>query len=531
MTANSSAAQTFHMPGIGAGNDRLSIAADHLPVLICYIGADGRYKYCSKAFEDCFGIAPSEVVGLRVREVVGADNFSRLSPFVTRVLAGEAVTFETLIDYPKRGLSTVQSTYVPILDDAGEVRGYFTLTHNITEQHATLAALDQSERRVKLIANNLPALVAYVDADLRYGFANRTYYEWFGISEDTPMEGRPVVEVIGPTNLHRVEHNLRLALAGEEISYDTIFDTPTRGSRVVKVNYVPDWNGKRVDGVFVHIQDISEIMESQRELREAKETADIANRAKSEFLANMSHELRTPLNAIIGFAQMTEQQVLGELGDSRYAEYARDIRESGEHLLALINDILDLSKVEAGRIELRESNIDIAAMVASCLRIVRERAANAEIALINEVPDSLPALRGDLLRIKQVLLNLLSNAVKFTPRGGKVCIGASRSENGELSMWVRDTGIGISAEDIPRALEPFGQVDTVETRNREGTGLGLSLSKSLMALHDGTLEIESEQGYGSVVTIGFAARRVLDAPRRAIAAADPAPRDDAGPER
>ncbi len=248
-----------------------------------------------------------------------------------------------------------------------------------------------------------------------------------------------------------------------------------------------------------------------RELRMAKEEAETASRSKSEFLANTSHELRTPLNAIIGFADLLAGQKFGPLGNPRYVNYAVDIRDSGEHLLELINDVLDLSKVEYGKLELQEEPLDIVAAAESCLRLIRPRAEAAQVALAAELPPGLPALRGDDRRLKQILLNLLSNAVKFTPAGGSVVLRARADAEG-FHLSVADTGIGIAAADLAKALSPFGQVDSRLARRYPGTGLGLPLTKAMVELHGGRLRIDSRVGLGTTVTVSLPPQRLLARP-------------------
>lgn len=243
------------------------------------------------------------------------------------------------------------------------------------------------------------------------------------------------------------------------------------------------------------------------ELERAKDIAEGANRAKSQFLANISHELRTPLNAIIGFSSILMNQLFGPLGDQKYLEYAKDINESGAHLLDIINDILDLSKAEAGRLTLNYEELHIARSVNKCLTILNERAAKGKVALSIDVPKSLPPLVADRLRFIQIVLNVLSNAIKFTGEGGKVSLTVSTREvAGEVTHFVItvvDTGIGMAKKDIDKAFQSFGQIDSGLNRKYEGTGLGLPLTKKLMDLHYGEITIESELGKGTSVTLVF----------------------------
>jgi signal transduction histidine kinase len=255
--------------------------------------------------------------------------------------------------------------------------------------------------------------------------------------------------------------------------------------------------------------DITHDVLVQRSLQQAKEQAETANRAKSEFLANMSHELRTPLNAILGFAEIIRERLLGPVAD-RYAEYANDIHSSGTHLLGIINDILDLSKVEAGRLELVEEIVDVQSIVRSVVLLLRERVGTAGLALKVELPDALLLLRADERKLKQVLMNLLSNAVKFTPAGGEILIRVHVEPHRGVVIEVRDSGIGIAPENIARALSPFGQVDSRLSRRYEGTGLGLPLARALAELHGGSLELASTPGQGTTVRIILPADRLVE---------------------
>jgi signal transduction histidine kinase len=263
------------------------------------------------------------------------------------------------------------------------------------------------------------------------------------------------------------------------------------------------------DGGFVTTYtDITGLKQVEAELIRARDSAQAANRAKTQFLANMSHELRTPLNAIIGFSEIIRSEVYGPLGEPRYTEYVNSIADSGTHLLSLINDILDLSKIEVGEVHLVESEVDLGNLMESSLSLVRDKALSKSIAMESVVADELPPVRADARLLKQVLLNLLQNAIKFTPADGHVRTGAALTADGGVQITVADTGIGIKAEDIPRALERFGQVDAERSRQYNGAGLGLPLAKSLTELHGGTLSISSEVNHGTIVTVVLPAERV-----------------------
>jgi signal transduction histidine kinase len=252
--------------------------------------------------------------------------------------------------------------------------------------------------------------------------------------------------------------------------------------------------------------------------RSALVEAQAANRAKTEFLANMSHELRTPLNAIIGFSDMIRRGILGRDQARKYLEYAKDINDSGTHLLDLINDILDLAKVEAGQLALHEEVVDVGRVVRSCMTIITERAQKGGLALSHHLATPAVRLWVDERKLKQILINLLSNAVKFTPEGGRVTLSARLDEDGTFLAEIADTGIGIAEEDMWKAMAPFRQVDSRMSRSYEGTGLGLPLTKALVELHGGTLAIRSRVGEGTQVTVRLPAERVQPALAVAVGA-------------
>jgi two-component system cell cycle sensor histidine kinase PleC len=252
----------------------------------------------------------------------------------------------------------------------------------------------------------------------------------------------------------------------------------------------------------------AEMTRLARENAAHRERAEASNAAKSQFLANVSHELRTPLNAILGFSEILKTKLFGPLGAPQYEGYVCDIHESGVLLLNLINDLLDLSKIEAGKFVLQEDICDVLEITEAAARVVAERAAKAGVTLERRFA-TLPPIRADERKIMQILLNLLSNAVKFTPQGGRVRISAAVDAAGGVTFAVADTGIGIAPHQIEHVLKPFAQVENIMTRAHAGTGLGLPLCKALVELHGGTLTLASEVGRGTTVTVALPKERVL----------------------
>ena len=264
---------------------------------------------------------------------------------------------------------------------------------------------------------------------------------------------------------------------------------------------------RTASGNLVRVEsDITDLMQHEAALRRAKDDAEGANRAKSEFLAMMSHELRTPLNAIIGFSEVMREGTLGPM-PVRYQEYLKDINDSGHHLLQIITDILDMSKLEAGMAELSETPCDVHAVIKRCGRLIAQRAERGGLTIDAVLPPDLPGLWADEVKLRQIILNLLSNAVKFTPPGGHVAITAQDlgpdESTGGLLVEVADNGIGMPPESIPVALSPFRQLDNQLDRKYEGTGLGLPLAKGLVELHGGVLKLESQAGLGTTARIRF----------------------------
>ena len=256
------------------------------------------------------------------------------------------------------------------------------------------------------------------------------------------------------------------------------------------------------------VRDIAERRRAEMALRAAKEDAELASRTKSEFLANMSHELRTPLNAIIGFSETMVKEMFGPMGSPRYCEYANDIRDSGRHLLGIIGEILDMSKVEAGQTDLREGPMDLRAVVTAAMRLIRSRTETSGFTVTLSIPDD-ALIYGDERLMKQIVLNLASNAFKFTPAGGQVSIKVRHRPDGGYTLAVRDNGIGIAADDLARVMQPFGQVDNALARSKGGTGLGLPLVRAFVELHGGHFRLLSRLGRGTAALATFPPSRTL----------------------
>jgi len=262
-------------------------------------------------------------------------------------------------------------------------------------------------------------------------------------------------------------------------------------------------------GYIGSASDITPRKRTEETLRHTKELAESANRAKSAFLANMSHELRTPLNAIIGFSDLMLKEMFGPLSNEKYSQYIKDINESGILLLNVINDVLDVSKAESGKLQISEEKVSIPQVIEAAVKMVEVKAKDGELTLVKSFSENLPLLLADERLVTQILINLLSNAVKFTHRGGDITIHAEIDDDKRLNLSVTDTGIGIAKEDIPRVMASFEQLDNWMSRKHQGTGLGLPLVKSLVEAHQGDVFINSEPGKGTTVLIRFPASRTL----------------------
>lgn len=380
---------------------------------------------------------------------------------------------------------------------------YIKTFSDVTERRRAEQELRASEARHRFLLDAVPELVAQLDEGvIRY--INPTGGLMLGAPDADALLGRPFSDFL-------VDQDLPPPTASIECGrfHWKVCDIKGLDGALVKVEIVRlPMKGVGLAGDLLIARDMTQRLEIEQSLRMAKDAAELANRAKTQFLANISHELRTPLNAIIGFAELLGLDMAAD--GKRRLEYANDIHVSGRHLLAIINDILDYSKIEAGRQELSETKVDLAELIAGSRRVVMGRADEAGVAVHLHLRDDLPPVLVDSLKIRQILLNLLSNSVKFTPRGGRVDVTAERDADGGIAVGVSDTGIGMTAREIQIALEPFGQVANAMVRCHDGTGLGLPLARALAELHGAGFELESEPGKGTRVTVRIPPARVLE---------------------
>lgn len=391
----------------------------------------------------------------------------------------------------------------------------------ITITDLTASRRDQEDLRkrsaeLEAVFGNLDVGIAFFDSDGEIVAMNEVVLELQGLDPEQVANCRNLHDVLrlnacdgefGPGDVEQlVETHVEMEFGRVPNTYQR---TRPNGT-ILEFRTFPMPGG----GILVVCQDVTAQQRSEQALRVAKEEAEMANRAKSEFLANTSHELRTPLNAIIGFSDILMGELFGPLGSPKYLEYSRDINESGEHLLSIINDLLDLAKVESGNFELAEERFLLSEVASSTMRLTRERASEGRVRMVMEMDPQVDLVQADQRAIKQILLNLLTNAIKFTPEGGQITIGTGRSrgaDSGEewIEMSVADTGIGMEEDDIPFALTPFAQLEGSFTRRFEGTGLGLPLARHLCELHGGALAIQSIPGKGTTVTVQLPGDRLI----------------------
>jgi PAS domain S-box-containing protein len=494
---------------------QLRTVVDSVPAIINAKDPQGRYTLMNAYQAAVFGIKPRDAIGKRLEE------------FVAPALAAEVEGRErALVDQGREIRDQEESFHdaqgrlrhfltskVPIFDDRGTVAQFVSVATDVTRIREMERLARAAESRLRAALESIAEGFAIFDEADRLTVANRPYAEMFaGIDDPAAIQGMTFEDIV------------RLSVArGEppEPGYDAASWIAERlrrhreavgGTRVIKIagGRTISVSERDVPGVgIVGVRtDVTKLVETEDALRQARDASEAASRTKSQFLANMSHELRTPLNAIIGFAEVIEQEMFGKAGNRRYVEYAADIAASGRHLVDLIGDVLDMSKIEAGRYELEEEIVDLRATLDAAVSIARGQAhqANVRLEIGAETEARLPA-RADGRALRQVLLNLLSNAIKFTPKGGQVDVSL-RGAAGGIEIAVADTGIGIAPEDLPHVTEPFRQAHGVG-RNYGGTGLGLAISRRLVEMHGGKLELESPRGRGTVARVRLPASRLI----------------------
>jgi PAS domain S-box-containing protein len=476
--------------------------------------SEGDLTFVSEDFERVTGIRRELLIGGKLGDLIDWDQSGNRAPDIARAVSerGPLRDAEYALKLPDGGRMWVRASANPVFASNGTFMGCRGAISDITRQKRAERASRESDERMRGAVDSLQEGFALFDADDRLVIMNDAYrlinpaaqdiLERGGCFEDllrANVQRGAILEAFG-----REEEFIRERVERHRNPRGAITRHVTGGG-----TFLLKENRTSEGGIALSFIEITELKKVEEALREAKKTAESANQAKTEFLANMSHELRTPLNSIIGFSDILSGEMFGPLGKQAYLEYARDINNAGKHLLALINDILDVSRIETGTLTLERNHLDVGAVIVVCENMVRNEAWNAGIFFRVEMAPSLPYLVADGRSVKQMLLNLLSNAMKFTPKGGTITLDVRTTASGEMVFSVSDTGIGVSPDEIPNVLSNFGQTESVYTRRYQGAGIGLPLVKSLIELQGGTLELKSEAGVGTIAAVRFPSERVI----------------------
>lgn len=479
------------------------------------VGAEGagyRVLAANELAVKYFGQRKEQIVGHDIRDFMDRENMLHFEQsFEVCSSKRRSVTIQAIPGVP--GNVRVYGFYIsPILSDGGEI-GYLDVIGqlDVTDQSILQRERDDAVSLLTSIFEVSEVGVVVTDHSGCIVRVNDSFVRTYGWARDE-LVNADITGLLTPDERESARRN-----------HEEYIRTGIRSSGEMKIIRK---DGSVANALFTTatlelsqrrrflvttVMDITLRKQMEQSLRMAKDQADAANRAKSVFLANMSHELRTPLNAIIGFSEMMFKETFGALGHEKYKEYMGDVLSSARHLLEIINEVLDMSKIEAGRIEIDEGEVDMQLLIKSVVRMMDSRAFGNNVSLKSQVEENLPNLQGDQRLIRQILINLVSNAVKFSKAGDTVDIACHMLDEGHMRVSVRDEGAGIPPEKIQQAMEPFGQVsDRPENSHFQGTGLGLPLAKAMAELHDGNLRLESEVGKGTTVFITFPSWRIIE---------------------
>ncbi len=485
--------------------------------LICRFKPNGSLTFVNEAYCRFHGKSRSELLGTNfLQNLTEEDAAVPLSCFAALPAEQPVVSFDQKVSTPENKLVWHQYTVRRLAAEAGEACEYQAVIQDITQRKESEQALRTSENKYRSLVANIPDVVWTANSDRELLYISDNVEKVLGYTAEELIAGSHLwLNRIHPNDEPNVQEAYQLLLEKNK-KFDVEYRTRRKnGDWIWLYNRALTTQLREgilcADGIF---SDITERKNAEEALQQTKEAAEAANRAKSQFLANMSHELRTPLNAVIGFSEMLVDKTFGDLNDRQF-KYTNNILSSGRHLLQLINDILDLSKVEAGRVELSRNLFSVAKALQDVQTIVKTLAHRKRITLGFEVASDLPLLRADEAKFKQIMYNLLSNAIKFTLEGGRVTVTAMLDDKTSVpaalaaslpdrtqffKVAVVDTGIGIKPEDHERIFLEFEQVDSSYAREQQGTGLGLTLTRKLIEMHGGCIWVESQTGQGSKFT-------------------------------
>jgi PAS domain S-box-containing protein len=485
----------------------LKAVLDGAPAGIFLKDMERRYLITNKTYCDFHGLTTETHIGKRAEEFQTSDHAGRTRLEDERILeTGQSMRKEeSLISHDEEARYFLLSKF-PVWNDDGTLLGLGGMMIEITERKKAEEQLRESEAQFKTMLDVASVGLGIDRLDGKTIKANPVLGRMLGYSAEELLNMR-FSEYTHDNHAELDEKLFAEMVAGKRESYQMEKCYVAKdGSHVwgrLTRNLFRDDDGAPKYAIGM--------VENITELKKTQEQAEFANRSKTEFLANMSHELRTPLTIINGASHILSTEMFGPIGNPKYLEYGQSIGEAGEHLLGVINDLLNISQIEMGRLDLTEETLDPAQVITSCHALIKGRAFEVGLDLGLEIEEGLPTLRGDELRIKQVLLNLLSNAIKFTPKGGNIQLSAKSDPEGHVVFAVQDTGIGIDPDRIGKELINLGQTGSPYSREIQGAGIGLPLSRKLMELHGGTLDLESEPGVGTTATVRFPLERIIRA--------------------